>query len=146
MVFLVVSVGWCIDSSETATQQDRWRNRFCKPFLVLNISDGWDEGTSFLWQVSGAIERGMLRVVAPGEQARMAINPKIHTMPIHVQTRRPKSRLPTFNKNSGSAMRRPSARHAEYQRRMTTTITSQQSSEQRIHEALNHRLEDRTSN
>ena len=75
----------------------------------------------------------MLRVVAPSEQARMATNPK-NACDADSCTDL-KTGVPAFNKTSGSAMRRPSARHAECQRRMTTTITSYQGSEQRIHES-----------
>ena len=64
----------------------------------------------------------MLRVVAPSEQARMAMNPK-HACDADSCTD-PKTGVPTFNKISGSAMRGSSARHAECQRRMATTITS----------------------
>ena len=86
----------------------------------------------------------LLRVVAPSKQARMAMNPKDACDADSCAD--PKTGVPTFNKKSGSAMRLPSARHAECQRRIATTIMSQQSSEQQIHEALNHRYGDRTSN
>ena len=49
----------------------------------------------------------MLRVVARGKQARMVMNPKMHTMPIHVQTRRPKSRRSTKTPGQQCADHRP---------------------------------------
>ena len=80
-----------------------------RPFAVTNL----DYAGSFLVRFSkgrGAkTTKGyvVLRVVAPGEQARMAMNPKIHAMSIHVQTRRPKSRRLTKTPGQQCAVHRP---------------------------------------
>ena len=58
-------------------------------------------------------------MVTPSEQARMVMNPK-NACDAYSCTD-PKTRVPTSNNNSGSAMRPPSARHTECQRRMATT-------------------------
>ena len=95
----------------------------------------------FLANKTSNILLGFCYGVAPSEQASMAINPKMHAMPIHVQTRRRKSWRST--KTPGQ----PSIRKTRWMSKThTLTIASRQSSEQRTHEALNHRREDCTLN
>ena len=73
--------------------------RACALRLCARISNVHTWRLNIFW--------ALLRVVAPGEQTHMAMNPKIHTMPIHVQTQWPKSRRSTKTPGQQCADHRP---------------------------------------